>query len=278
MELHVRILSAQNIPKMDAGKSDPYIKIFINGRTPHQATKIVHETETPEWNEEFHFDVLSYGYDLLTLQMFDEDCFADDAMGVLTIKLLQLPPGLVVHDWYQLAASPKCSNPGQVLLDLHVALKGSAPFVDAPFQPLTLRFTIAEARGLANADTVGKSDPFAIAQLEYSPASFKTKTKDNTLTPLWNETSSFPITAPASDILNVKVLDEDVRANDDLASVAILLAPYADGEVHDQWFELVPAEGVAKGGEIRLLLKIEPSPPFTPAAHSPGNLGAIRFK
>ena len=69
---------------------------------------------------------------------------------------------------------------------------------------------LVSARDLVNADIIGKSDPYVIARL--GKQTLKSKTIQNNLNPVWNETLMFSWTG--SDDLLLEVFDEDLT-NDD---------------------------------------------------------------
>jgi len=57
-----------------------------------------------------------------------------------------------------------------------------------------LRVTIISAKGLRNADVMGKSDPYAVCTVHGRPEStFQTQVVDNTLAPEWNQTQEMPV-------------------------------------------------------------------------------------
>ena len=59
MQLHVRLVEAKDIAKMDTfSKTDAYCLLSLNGTSPKKS-KVIDNSMTPKWNEEFHFNVLS---------------------------------------------------------------------------------------------------------------------------------------------------------------------------------------------------------------------------
>ncbi|VAI91612.1 unnamed protein product [Triticum turgidum subsp. durum] len=93
--LHVKVVRAMNLPKMDLlGKSDPYVKLRLSGeRLPSKKTSVKMSNLNPEWNEHFRLVVKDPETQVLELQMFDwEKVKMHDKMGVQVIPLRLLTP------------------------------------------------------------------------------------------------------------------------------------------------------------------------------------------
>ncbi|CAE8664734.1 unnamed protein product, partial [Polarella glacialis] len=137
--------------------------------------------------------------------------------------------------------------------------------------PVSITLSIVSARGLRNADAwilgKGKSDPYVICTVRGKPGTkFKTKTVDDCLDPVWNE--SFDLTDFAvGDILDFAVWDEDLGTPDDALGTASLTS--------DQVFkaggfeEEVPLQDAGKGIDARLLLRIQAPGSTADAAPKP---------
>ncbi|CDK24346.1 unnamed protein product [Kuraishia capsulata CBS 1993] len=101
-ELKVRILSASGIPAGDSnGKSDPFIKAYINGEEVHK-TKTIKKTLTPVWtNEEFSITLSSRVTSTLRLKCNDWDIGIeqDDKLCEATISLQDIDP--VTKSWVE---------------------------------------------------------------------------------------------------------------------------------------------------------------------------------
>jgi Ca2+-dependent lipid-binding protein len=204
--------------------------------------------------------------------MYDKDVAADDKMGKLVIQLSHLPPGQIIDQWYEMKPTKSCKKPGQIHLGLQVVIRGVPPWTIAPFVPLQAQITLIEAKDLAKMDTLGKSDPFCKVTLKGTSFQWTSKVKDNTLTPVWNETLTFPLTNPYTDVVHIVVKDKDVASDDDMASLDLPLAAYGNGQRFDGWLNLSPAKGVKKGGEIHLVITLTPAPQVT---YAPTQTGVI---
>ncbi|ONK72371.1 uncharacterized protein A4U43_C04F18720 [Asparagus officinalis] len=77
-----------------------------------------------------------------------------------------------------------------------------------PFGVLEVK--LVQAKGLANKDLVGKSDPFVVAYIRPLPDRMKTsKTINNELNPIWNEHFEFIVKVVSTQRLIVKVYDDE---------------------------------------------------------------------
>lgn len=75
-----------------------------------------------------------------------------------------------------------------------------------------LKIKIAEAKKVANVETFRKSDPYAKVFLKHILVG-RTRTKDNTLDPIWNETF-FEAVYAFNDLLKIELWDENTVTKD----------------------------------------------------------------
>jgi Ca2+-dependent lipid-binding protein len=252
------------------GLSDPYCKIQIKGSSHIEKTPVIKNTQTPRWDKSYVLELFSYGTDVLKIQMYDEDAFKDDKMGKLSLQVSKLPPGKLVETWYPLTPTKHCQKPGELHISIQIVVKGAPEGPNLPFQPLILRVTVVEAKGLAKMDTVGQSDPYCVLNLANTPTQFRTTVKDNTVTPVWNETTEFALTNPLFDILHILVRDKDLSSDDDMATLDVPLARFGDLRPNDAWYSLTPVKGVDKGGQIKLKIQLELAPTQQYDVNCPG--------
>eukprot|EP01138_Halocafeteria_seosinensis_P003189 gb/GECG01003263.1/.p1 GENE.gb/GECG01003263.1/~~gb/GECG01003263.1/.p1 ORF type:complete len:661 (+),score=69.73 gb/GECG01003263.1/:1-1983(+) len=99
--------------------------------------------------------------------------------------------------------------------------------------------TIAEARELVNADTIGTSDPYV--RVKVADQTRYTSVRGNTLHPKWNETFEFFISDLSTQKLFVTVYDEDLTKSHDLM-----------GETEFSIKDLAKFERYAFTGEFKL--------------------------
>lgn len=123
---------------------------------------------------------------------------------------------------------------------------------------MELHIKAIEAAEVPKMGTAGKSDPFLSFQLSTSSQKWKTKTKNNTTTPVWNEEFHLPITSNLSDELTVKLSDDDNVSKDDIiSSKTFKVRDFTVGKVIDQWYSFTPSGKAKSGGKVRLLFHLD---------------------
>ena len=113
----------------------------------------------------------------------------------------------------------------------------------------TAVISVVKARGLAKADFIGKSDPYAV--LVYGKQQQKTQVVKNTLEPQWDFTAEFKIPDDGDETIYLEVFDSDKIGKDkSLGSLNLPLVNVLamDGQ-EGQWFPLANS----KKGEILLM-------------------------
>lgn len=83
-----------------------------------------------------------------------------------------------------------------------------------------LEVTVKRASNLRPADPNGSSDPYAVVSV--ANCSFRTSTMGRTLDPEWDETYCVYIRDPTSDVLRVRLYDEDMGKSDDDLGLAMM--------------------------------------------------------
>ena len=130
MKLHVRLVGAKDLPKMDTfGKSDPYciLSTLSNGMKFQSSVK--KNTATPCWNEDFHFPIQSPQTEYLNIEMYDKDSAKDDLMSKFRLSVSTLQFGTVVDMWYDMIPTSGVKKGGQIHLILHLASMQDTPFI-----------------------------------------------------------------------------------------------------------------------------------------------------
>eukprot|EP00028_Trichosphaerium_sp_Am-I-7-wt_P002930 CAMPEP_0168539334 /NCGR_PEP_ID=MMETSP0405-20121227/21764_1 /TAXON_ID=498012 /ORGANISM="Trichosphaerium sp, Strain Am-I-7 wt" /LENGTH=89 /DNA_ID=CAMNT_0008568873 /DNA_START=14 /DNA_END=280 /DNA_ORIENTATION=- len=88
-------------------------------------------------------------------------------------------------------------------------------------------------------DTTGKSDPYVEVQVGYEykwSKVWKTKVKNNTLSPVWNEEFTIPVGDVYQARIRLKLKDKDIMSADDqMGGIEIPLKGLEKGAVHDKW-------------------------------------------
>lgn len=127
--LHIRVLEALDVPKMDfLSKSDPYCILRTSGSNQNQRTRVCKNTLTPKWNQEFHFPLRNPATEQLKILMKDEDVSFDDPISTLDLMISTIPMGQVVDQWFDMIPCRGVKKGGRIHLVLHCAPTGAPPF------------------------------------------------------------------------------------------------------------------------------------------------------
>ncbi|OHT04983.1 XYPPX repeat family protein [Tritrichomonas foetus] len=129
MQLHVRVVEALEIAKMDLNKSDPYCIVSVPQANSSQRTKVKDNSLTPRWNEEFHFTLPNPASATLHVEMKDKDLVKDDKMASLDVQLCSIPVGMVVDNWYNMTPASGVKKGGRLHLVIHIAPQGAPAFI-----------------------------------------------------------------------------------------------------------------------------------------------------
>lgn len=126
IDCFVRIIEANNIPKMDViGKSDPYIKLTVSSDSHEWSSTMVKDnTQEPVWNESFLFWITNPVQDKLMFKMWDKDVGNDDLISTLELPLSNFKVGQKVEDWFDFVPAPKVESGGRVKMLIYLAPKG----------------------------------------------------------------------------------------------------------------------------------------------------------
>lgn len=278
MLVHLRALEATGLEPMDVdGGADPYLKVEMKGRSNTRQSAVLSGLN-PAFSEDFTFDVLAYGTDVIHIELWDkDDKSADDMMGFLDIEVCRLPPGYVVDSIYPFTPAGDCEYPGQIHLMLQVASSSVPRFQPAPFTPLMLRLNIFEARDIAKMDTFGKTDAFCVVKIKGSTSAWETEVIPDSMKPVWNETHDFLLTNPELDVLSILMRDKDPGSCEDMALLELPVSTFGTPTSEETWYNMNPVEKVKKGGQIRISGQIFQAPQQQYAPNAPGLAGPGTF-
>jgi len=270
MQLNIRFIEAKDIAKMDTfGKTDAYCQFGLNGKVNYK-TKIIKNSMTPKWNEDFTLPITNAITDSLHLVMKDHDIAHDDLMAVLDINMSSLPPGVLVDHWYPLQPVDKVPKGGLIHLLLHLAAKTDSPFVNKPMSPLPntplkLHVRLIEGKEIPKMDTVGATDAYCILSLSNSQKQ-RSDTKQNTMLPKWNQDFHFDVRNPNTDEFQILMRDQDISRDDDISTWGMPVRYIPFCALADQWIIMQAVPKVKKGGRVHILLHLCPPDydPFVP--------------
>jgi hypothetical protein len=147
MKVHLKLLEAKDLPVVDvSGTCDAYCKIQF-GKQKVQ-TRIIDNSLTPRWRQQFSFDLIDFQDDFLYIQLYDHDSVGkDDLISDLEIKPQSMEPGLVIDKWYTMHQIIKKSIP-QIHLVIHLSKEKDEPFTENPFRILVTNIRVIQAKDI----------------------------------------------------------------------------------------------------------------------------------
>ncbi|KAK1372057.1 synaptotagmin-5 [Heracleum sosnowskyi] len=157
--------------------------------------------------------------------------------GELTVKL-------VLKEWQYSDGSHSLNN-------FHLNSRASSLYGSSNFPTRTGRkiyVTIVEGKDLLVKDKSGKCDLYV--KLQYGKVQQKTKSKQNTSNPIWNQKFEFDEVGN-SEYLKIRFYSEETFGDENLGSARVNLEGLIEGSTRDVW---IPLEKVSLG---ELHLKIE---------------------
>ena len=223
------------------GKLSPYGVLLLNGKEVH-ITKKLKRTNNPIWDNGYK-EILITDRTKARLGLVikdDRDIGGDQIIGQYQIRLNDMLQMMEKgQEWYHLAGA----KTGRAKLTLQwkpVALKGTIGGSGGYVTPIgVMRLHFANARGIKNVETVGKSDPYVRVLLS-GVEKGRTVTFQNNLNPDWDEVLYVPMHTNREK-LTLEVMDEENLGKDrSLGSVELAASDYIfqgdNGEylVHDE--------------------------------------------
>lgn len=260
MRLHLRIIEADNIPKMDLiGKADPFVKVFLTESKDSDKTEYISKTYTPKWNKEMHLRVISVA-EWAKFELRDHDAGGKhDLIGTFQRKIKDFQPGMVVDEWINVEKAKGVKKQARVHMVSHLSYEEMCPFYQLPFQFLKVCVNIQGIRGLAKANRSDPLNPYILIGLGICPMlRFKTKELRGTNDPVWNEDIPIELTNPATDVLCLTLRDKTTSGEIDAATLSLVLNQYQLFMIYDNEYDMLASNNLKSGGKIKLKIQILP--------------------
>lgn len=243
--LDCTIIRAKGLRAMDSnGFSDPYVKLHLlpgASKSNKLRTKTIPKTLNPEWNETLSY----YGITdadmfqkTLRLSVLDEDRFGFDFIGETRVPLKSLKTGQTKKFNVYLSGllvekeekAPTVTERGRILISLMYNVNKEHLVVG-----------VKRCTGLFAMDSNGYSDPYVKLYLKPDKAKQskrKTKVKDKTLNPVFNEDFVYPVKLAdlAKRTLEITVWDKDFGKSSDYIG-GIQLGISSKGDALRHWFD-----------------------------------------
>jgi Ca2+-dependent lipid-binding protein len=134
MFLHVKVIEARDVPKMDTfSMSDPYCRVDHSPSGATWQTEVIKDATNPVWSQcEFHIPLVDTGNDSVTFTIYDsDDIDKDDPISSATIRTSSLVEGRVTDEWLEMVPSPGVKNVKQkpkIHITHHLGVNGRLPF------------------------------------------------------------------------------------------------------------------------------------------------------
>jgi len=253
----LKVAEAQRVPAADAnGKSDPYVKYRMN--TTEKKTKVIENNLNPVWNEQVELPILDRNSDFVHFAIWDDDISHDDELAICELKLKDLKPGKVFDQWLDTTDKKGKKLDTKLHIVAHLAEKGDKPFEEKEIKLPVLNVMVVEGADVPKTDLIGKTDAFAKVGLKGGQLLNKTKTIDNSFTPIWSEKFVIQLNDPKNDIFSVELWDEDVKNDDMISKAEIPIGKFEPGKVVDDWWPLqVASKKYKEGGRIHLKFQVD---------------------
>ena len=236
MKVHLKVLEAKNLPVVDvSGSCDGYCKIQF-GKQKAQ-TRIIDNSLSPKWRQQFSFDILDFQQDFLFIQLYDHDSVGkDDLISDLEIYPQSLHPGIIIDQWYNMHQIVKKNNP-QIHLIIHLSKEDDKPFIESPFEILVTNIRVISVKDVPLGEytvSVGFKDNL-----------MKETRKTDDL--IWQEEFclAMPLTEP--------VLKVNLMKNKSIIAQTTVLIGSEIEDIVKNWYLMKP------NGSIKLALQVAPN-------------------
>ena len=113
MQLNVLVVQATDIPRLGfMTAADPYVVVTVPSAGQSHMTRVVTNTLTPVWNEQFQFTLMDTRNCSLLVQIKNGDTiFDNNDIARIEISLSQIPPGRAIDHWFEMVGCKQgCDN------------------------------------------------------------------------------------------------------------------------------------------------------------------------
>ncbi|OHT08051.1 Circumsporozoite protein precursor [Tritrichomonas foetus] len=140
-QLHVHVVQAVDIPKTEfLSYSDLYMVLRISTSSGVQQTRVWENTQSPLWNQDFHFSLNDKANTVLHATVKNKTISNDDlAVAKIDIQLDSFEPYSVVDHWFDLQSLVEGQDGGKCRLLIQIAPAGHPAF-QPPMMPYEPRY------------------------------------------------------------------------------------------------------------------------------------------
>ena len=134
-QLHVHVVQAVDIPKTEfLSFSDLYMILMVSTSSSIQSTNVIESTQSPIWNQEFHFSVVNQENAVLNCIVKSKIASDNDIpVSKIDIPIYQLKQYEIIDKWYDLQPLVEANSGGKCRFIIQMAPTGHPAF-----QPLQI--------------------------------------------------------------------------------------------------------------------------------------------
>ena len=233
MKLNLKVIEAKNLPKVDVkGSCDGYCKIQFAQQKAQ--TRIINNSLSPCWRQDFSFDILDIEEDNLFIQLYDYDSIRKhDLISDLIIKTKSLKPGKVIDKWYTMNPIKEDTTP-EIHLMIHIGEVKDTTFIEKPFSMLVVNIRVISVKDVDLGEYY--------VSLGYKENLMKETRKSTDL--IWQQEFAFIMS------FNEPFLLIHLKRDKNIIGKTRILIGYPEGQIEKKYF---PLEGK---GNIFLAIQI----------------------
>lgn len=293
--LYVRVIEAKTAKKQKSIVSLRVNNITSGGNMFFQ-TKTQPSSNHPQFNETFQFKCKSLKIQNLTVEIVRDAIGPFDPIySIQVIPISLMDQHVALDKWFDMTPVNGNAEGGKIHLLLQLDSKDVKPFSqealeagkNAGFHAVnpttnqvinvtTMESTPANEQKaihvkIISAEGIEKQDVYATIAVRTGsarPVFERTKTVKKTSDPVWDETFSFIVQHPATDILCLELMKDIIGPMDLIISKKIIpICSLQEGQLKDELMDLAPANPSVtnQGGKIHvqiILLPIQAKNPF----------------
>ena len=265
LELHVKAIEAKEFPN-NVGKTDPYLELSFIDDIIKPKTKVLDNTLTPQWFQDFHFYITDLNQQF-NVKLWDKNVLKNTLLSEANINLSKHKLNYIYDEWYDMTPSGSYKNGGKVRLETQITEYKEEPFKGPrnppppyPISETKMLFNIKIIRGkdIESMDANGFSDPYCTLEFIGYPNSVKkTRIIERTLTPFWDELIQMEIPT-ISDIVKITLYDYDKLSKNDIISYyTFKISELEFGITKEEELKMIPySSSIKKPGIISVIYQV----------------------
>ena len=139
-------IEAKEFPN-NVGKTDPFLELFFIDDVIKEKTKVIDNTLTPQWFQDFHFYITDLN-EPFKIKLWDENALKNSEISETTLNFSKHKFNFIYDEWYGMTPLGSYKNGGKVRLMTQVSDFYNQPFI-GPINPPP-PYPISETKYLFN--------------------------------------------------------------------------------------------------------------------------------